>query len=1069
MAPRQTRKKTEQTATNTPEEQEPSIPTETPTPIALQTSAEDAELENPPNPVETRESFSLGGEERRYSPIKPGGWNDYDRESGFKQPSSSKSREYLSISTHKPRDFPPSVHELSNEEVKSSDEPWFERPEFEEIIEQKTLTPVDGPLGALLLHKQHYSKVTAYFPAVKPLHTFGDGDSQAQTGSLMSRWINAIMIGREYLQRRFKFDKNDPTKIQLTRSDRRNLKHCLSLLNSTLTRLKRYYDTYVLGYGIDKSRFVELNRELLKLRNMAKEELLVTGDGIPEIPQWGIDGNANHYWSPNDFEILGACYREEVTRFLARLTTVHDFKMLADTDEVGNQEVKPISVPQIKPEKGKQREVVTETPVETASKVEVRIFEEGTPALFVNTPRAPKIRSFVNQNASIFGHPSQHTSSRKMQELMSSQHSPTPPNKQTDKSDRPPEEKDTKEKKEKERRATNPEDPGDNDSDPDDSDDPRRPSGIPVPRPRDRGQQFGQQLSNTNPFIPLEPQFDSKLKPEAIPTWDGNSDELGRWIMKINRLSQRSRIIFEQLGYLVPTRLTGNAETCSIEEFQLAIKFQEDNLLRTGSETSRNRYDNAYGSRDFNPSPRNPFNSMRNARVNAVGWTKTFTNPPFPKDDSNVSPRGTPEEKGGRPCRHCGSLKHWDPDCKYSKRGEKRARVNAVTYSVEDTQALQEYDELYYRRNQSGFLETPSIHENRENGGGNSENTVTTFSAHAYNSPINRETHHLKEQPYATRKTRRKLARYLRTYSARISEELPNTMQTPLTLRRYQARPSGCSFLGSRATQALVAINDPQSKLMPIIIDSGSDITLIAEATWANMLKAPKLRTGQKINLIQVTGKASINGYINVDLHFNTADGPVSMNVDAYVVKGMSTPFILGNDFADQYSISLIRKEGESHILFGETGRSMKVLNCFDTGSKEGDHLGFKIKKLKREHRKRLANREVRSIDQVSIPPETSKLIHVNANFSNDNTLFVERQIMTNRGSTETYGSCDTIIHEENPKIFVSNFSSSPITISRGQIVGRSQNPRSWLDKAFNKSKTELIEAEAHARFIKTL
>ena len=60
-----------------------------------------------------------------------------------------------------------------------------------------------------------------------------------------------------------------------------------------------------------------------------------------------------------------------------------------------------------------------------------------------------------------------------------------------------------------------------------------------------------------------------------------------------------------------------------------------------------------------------------------------------------------------------------------------------------------------------------------------------------------------------------------------------------------------------------------------------------------------KLQQGQWVNLVQVTGNASISGYVNIDLYFHTLDGPVKINVKAYVVKGMSTPLILGNDFAD--------------------------------------------------------------------------------------------------------------------------------------------------------------------------
>ena len=119
------------------------------------------------------------------------------------------------------------------------------------------------------------------------------------------------------------------------------------------------------------------------------------------------------------------------------------------------------------------------------------------------------------------------------------------------------------------------------------------------------------------------------------------------------------------------------------------------------------------------------------------------------------------------------------------------------------------------------------------------------------------------------------------------------------------ARPPGCSFLGASAAHVPVSTNSPTKNLSDIIIDSRSDITLISEKALGGPLEGPKIKKGQKINLVQVTGKASISGYVELDLYFRTKEGPVKIKVEAYVVKGMTTPLILGNDFADQYSLSV--------------------------------------------------------------------------------------------------------------------------------------------------------------------
>jgi hypothetical protein len=82
-------------------------------------------------------------------------------------------------------------------------------------------------------------------------------------------------------------------------------------------------------------------------------------------------------------------------------------------------------------------------------------------------------------------------------------------------------------------------------------------------------------------------------------------------------------------------------------------------------------------------------------RVNAVGWSGKLKPPKYPKDDSNISKRMIPEEQGARP-RHCGSGKHWDPECKHSFKGNRSARVGMVQLSEDEIRSQSEYDDLHY-------------------------------------------------------------------------------------------------------------------------------------------------------------------------------------------------------------------------------------------------------------------------------------------------------------------------------------------------------------------------------------
>ena len=62
-----------------------------------------------------------------------------------------------------------------------------------------------------------------------------------------------------------------------------------------------------------------------------------------------------------------------------------------------------------------------------------------------------------------------------------------------------------------------------------------------------------------------------------------------------------------------------------------------------------------------------------------------------------------------------------------------------------------------------------------------------------------------------------------------------------------------------------------------------------------------------------------------------------------YVVKAMSTPLILGDDFTDQYSISVICQEGSCTIEFGDSNQRMPVNNSVSPPFLDEDGHAFKL------------------------------------------------------------------------------------------------------------------------------
>ncbi len=487
---------------------------------------------------------------------------------------------------------------------------------------------------------------------------------------------------------------------------------------------------------------------------------------------------------------------------------------------------------------------------------------------------------------------------------------------------------------------------------------------------------------------------------DIVPTWDGNTESLARWILRLNDIAKKSPVVRQQLGMVIPQRLTGDAERwyyalpteqrehCELDwenirdaigafymnrtwvektrklamairyrepghsretpsqyfirkrellqlvfdnsenelitdimagaplawrtiltprlyataaDLQNAIKIHEDDLLELEIALAPRVSSSNYREPRFSGS--GTTSAPYRARSNLVGWSKSLPPPKFPKDDSNVSRKATPESKGARPCRHCGSGKHWDYECKHARQGTKFARANLATHETDDSDAQEAYDALYYDE-----LTDSEMDENlREEGDVFEARSQAVHTAHTYTVSAH---HPCRIQPQSLRQ---RLAQVLLAKSATPSpgtthdSEIPNNL---VELTRPMARPPGCSFLGSRATTVSARLQQLNASPTSVIIDSGSDITLISQKALSTLSDAPRPRIGQKVKLIQVTGNTTISGYVPLTLFFDTEAGPVKIKVEAYVVKGMSAPLILGNDFTEQYSISLLRQGG---------------------------------------------------------------------------------------------------------------------------------------------------------------
>ena len=349
----------------------------------------------------------------------------------------------------------------------------------------------------------------------------------------------------------------------------------------------------------------------------------------------------------------------------------------------------------------------------------------------------------------------------------------------------------------------------------------------------------------------------------------------------------------------------------------------------------------------------------------------------------------------------------------------------------------------------------------------------------SYNAPEPSRVYSIKHS--LNRKLRRKLAQEIvirNDHNMNISDQ-----GSLVTLKRRQARPPGCSFLGAKAIETTVHLMQDGCNLTPLVVDSGSDITLISESHLKSMKNPPKIRTGQKVNLVQLTGAASITGFVSVPIIFSTKSGPVRMEVEAYVCKGMTAPLILGNDFSDQYDLSILRQNGITSLLLGSSQRTVKVENSttpfVDSQGKPikvyihpDSARSLKVKTHKQSQRRRQINRRrqsepyIRASESVIIPPESVKNVKVStANLEDADYHYAERLLNFHHDVEDCFGPPDSIITNKDPFLAVTNFSTRAITIPAGQILAIKRKPSSWLQSK-NQVNKSLDEEITHRSYL---
>jgi Reverse transcriptase (RNA-dependent DNA polymerase)/RNase H-like domain found in reverse transcriptase/Aspartyl protease len=234
---------------------------------------------------------------------------------------------------------------------------------------------------------------------------------------------------------------------------------------------------------------------------------------------------------------------------------------------------------------------------------------------------------------------------------------------------------------------------------------------------------------------------------------------------------------------------------------------------------------------------------------------------------------------------------------------------------------------------------------------------------------------------------------------------------------------------------------------MPIIMDSGSDITLISTNALQKMAPRPKPRTGETIELGQVAGKLKINSYIELPIFFITKKGPIRMDVEAYVVSGMSPDFILGNDFAEQYQISIDRSGDGTKVIFGDSGRSMDAKSAVhsteELHSYQARHVIQEPNPLPPKTPPFKSKNLFYLEEDESIRSESGKVVRICAKWPE----FLQEAYLENIQTPPGIEVMEAIVPKLRQEVVIFNSGKQEVKLVKGTPIGKLLDPNRSLDK----------------------
>ncbi|KAJ3832622.1 hypothetical protein F5878DRAFT_703034, partial [Lentinula raphanica] len=386
---------------------------------------------------------------------------------------------------------------------------------------------------------------------------------------LAERQRKAVKFGSEFIRKEYL--QAFESKV-LTLNDRRRCKKVLLLLDTCLLNWRiastRIEDREIKYYSLLRDNLYNLLKALREIRDNAITDFQTAGKKAPFMPQWGPYGSPENWWSWNDAECVAATFRVDTERFLYNILEHHQVGWKSpkgkekEVDAASETTTRGLPRDRIPTEsisraleaqntqwrnlQGRTRDFLKPPTISAAAATNSKRFAEEFASSSVPFQRDPPPHQRNRDTVSPLDQP-------RKPARRDSQPSDDGPNssgeeRRSQQSQRP------KKRQDKPKSSRRPGGGGDPSEPSDGSGDDKKKKDPPprIPRPT-RSDEIPNRVTRE------DPRFDVKLKPDTIPTWDGDMDNIINWETQINSLAKRSATIYTQLGYLVPGRLRGDA------------------------------------------------------------------------------------------------------------------------------------------------------------------------------------------------------------------------------------------------------------------------------------------------------------------------------------------------------------------------------------------------------------------------------------------------------------------------------------------------------------------------------